>query len=265
MDSQPGPSRPATAASTSSSSSSSSSSAGAASSSAVAQGAAGGRPSAFSTATRPVTGAPTAQSAVARGKQPASSVNNSAAGQRPGAAAPSTSNGPSQQRQGTTATPGSTNAGVAAAQGGPAAVSVGGPAGLVRRTVLNSILVNTRQVRREAMSAEIQRDAVPDSRLLGLHPRRTEREPRHRPHSSSPVGVRRHQMRLPSRSHRRSALPLVRSHPDLFHAPAHTRPLTSPAFQDPLPPPPSRIHPPAHRRPRRELQPPDHPRPVRRR
>lgn len=29
-------------------------------------------------------------------------------------------------------------------------------------------------------------------------------------------------MRLPSRSHRRSALSLVSSHPDLFHAPPHS-------------------------------------------
>lgn len=146
MNSQPGPSCPPSTSggvtASPSTSSSSSSGAAASSSSAVAQGAAGGRPSAFSTATRPASGAPTAQSAVARGKQPAASVNTA----RSSVTAPNTATG-STQRQGTAATPGSTNAG--AAPGG-AAVSVGGPAGLVRRTVLNSILVNTRQVRREA-------------------------------------------------------------------------------------------------------------------
>ena len=168
MNSQPGPSRPPSnsggAAATPSTSSSSSLTT--ASSSAVAQGAAGGRPSAFSTATRPVTGAPTAQSAVARGKQPASSVNNSSAAAVRSTAAPNTATGPAQQRQGTAAT-GSTNAG--AAPGG-AAVSVGGPAGLVRRTVLNSILVNTRQVRRGHVCGETASCIrVADHLYLALH------------------------------------------------------------------------------------------------
>lgn len=73
---------------------------------------------------------PNGQSSVARGKQPAQ-----AGAVTPGAAAGA--GGRVVQPGGGTPQPG--------AAGG--AVSVGGPGGIVRRTTLNSVLVNTRQVR----------------------------------------------------------------------------------------------------------------------
>lgn len=137
---QTGPSsavRPVGTASTSSSVATSSTStpgSGTAARAAAGPGAfsAGGAPRGAAASTGPV-------SAVVRGKQPAQPMT-AQAGSRPGSV---------QQQAGTgvprTSTGGQQGATPVNSTTGP--TSVGGPAGLVRRQVLNSILVNTRQVR----------------------------------------------------------------------------------------------------------------------
>ncbi|GAA5917121.1 hypothetical protein JCM6882_009354 [Rhodosporidiobolus microsporus] len=87
----------------------------------------------FSTIPRPATATPaTTASAAAKGKQPAQPAQAGASGVAGGAA------GGRVVHQ-----PGGGGAGGGGAAAG--SVSVGGPAGIVRRTVLNSILVSTRQ------------------------------------------------------------------------------------------------------------------------
>ncbi|BGP56076.1 hypothetical protein JCM8202_005226 [Rhodotorula sphaerocarpa] len=146
MDAQPGPSRaPASAGSAREPAGASSSS----SSSASGASAGGARPGAFSkntAAARPAGSSAAGPSSVAQGKQPAQAT---ATGGGPGTptggpqGASSSATGAAAQRTAPAPRPQGQQSGAVNSGTGP--VSVAGPAGLVRRQVLNSILVNTRQ------------------------------------------------------------------------------------------------------------------------
>jgi len=183
MSGAPGPSRPT--ASTSAKLPTSASSSSSSSSGPFAANAARASPAA-------------ATSSVARGKQP---VQNSGGG-------------PVQQQGARVVQPGGASAQAGGAAAG--AVSVGGPGGVVRRMVLNSILVNVRQVRAARATRVSPPPPVletPQADPERGRPSRAEGQPDHRPHPHRPMGVRRHQVRLPGRRDGRRPLPLVRPLP----------------------------------------------------
>lgn len=261
MDGQPGPSRaPASAGSAAEPAGAISSS----SSSASGASAGGARPGAFSTntaAARPA-GAPAAeQSSVGQGKQPAQAT---ATGEGPGTptggprGASSSAAGAAAQRTAPDPRPQGQQSGTVNPGTGP--VSVGGPAGLVRRQVLNSILVNTRQVRPFSRGVGTQ---ILSCTLTPSSCRRNRKETR-----SSGTSGRCRGNTATSSATTRSARPPAsytsreseRSIGLLRAESSATDDMPARCTQNPLPPPPPRIHPPTHLRPRRQLQSPHHPR-----